>query len=104
MKKIIIIALTALLAVAAGSLNCSAACMQAKEKTTVFLTDMDCAHCQKRIEAAIPFEKGVKDVKVDLKTKLVDVTYDPAKTNDATLIKAFAKIKVKAQVYDPKKK
>lgn len=103
MKKIIIIALAALLAVAASA-TCHAACAEAKEKTTVFLTDIDCAHCQKRIEAAIPFEKGVKDVKVNLKTKLVDVTYDPAKTNDETLVKAFAKIKVKAQVYDPKKK
>lgn len=101
MKKIMIIALTALLAVVAGTAPSCAA--TAGEKTVVFLTDMDCAHCQKKIENAIPFEKGVKDVKTDLKTKLVDVTYDPAKTDVATLVKAFSKIKVKAEVYTPKK-
>ena len=40
--------------------------------------------------------RGVKDVKVDVDTKIVTVTYDPAKTNDDALVKAFTKIKIKA--------
>jgi copper chaperone CopZ len=49
----------------------------------------------------IPYEKGVKDVQVDVPTKTVTVTYDPAKTNNETLVKAFSKIKIKAE---PKEK
>jgi copper chaperone CopZ len=46
--------------------------------------------------------KGVKDVKVDVPTKTVTVTFDPAKTNEQTLTKAFEKIKIK--VTETKKK
>ncbi|MBQ1252888.1 MAG: heavy-metal-associated domain-containing protein [Alistipes sp.] len=72
-------------------------------KTTVFVTDIDCEGCAKKVTNSIPFVKGVKDVKVDVPTKTVTVTYDAAKSDDATLVKAFAKIKIKAQVA-PKKK
>ena len=34
-------------------------------------------------------------VKVDVPTKTVTVTFDPAKTNEQTLTKAFEKIKIK---------
>ena len=64
--------------------------------TTVFVTDIDCQGCAKKVTNTIPYEKGVKDVKVDVPTKTVTVTYDPAKTNDETLVKAFTKIKIKA--------
>ena len=66
--------------------------------TTTFVTDIDCAGCAKKVDNTIPYEKGVKDVKVDVAAKTVTVTYDPAKTNNETLIKAFAKIKIKAEV------
>ena len=45
---------------------------------------------------SIPFEKGVKDVKVDVKAKTVTVQYDSSKNSDAALVDAFTKIKVKA--------
>lgn len=69
-----------------------------KSVTKEFVTDIDCAGCAKKVTNTIPYEKGVKDVQVDVPTKVVTVTYDPAKTNDETLIKAFAKIKIKAEV------
>jgi len=40
----------------------------------------------------IAFEKGVKDLVCDLKTKTVTVTYDTRKTDLETLLKAFEKI------------
>ena len=40
----------------------------------------------------IAFEKGVKDLVCDLKTKTVTVTFDAAKTDVPTLLKAFEKI------------
>ncbi len=96
MKKILMVCLLALLSVGIGSAQNS----QPKGKnlvTTVFATDIDCGHCSKKIMENIPFEKGVKDVKVDLAAKKVTVVYDSTKTNDAQLIKAFDKIKVKAE-------
>lgn len=68
-----------------------------KTVTTTFVTDIDCEGCAKKVTNTIPYEKGVKDVQVDVPTKTVTVTYDPAKTNDETLIKAFTKIKIKAE-------
>ena len=71
---------------------------QTTQKTVVFDTSLDCPNCAKKVENTIPFVKGVKDVKVDVPTKKVTVTYDTTKSNDAALIKAFTKIKVKAEV------
>ena len=95
MKKIIVLCLVALLGV-------GMAVAQGPKKggksvtTTVFMTNLDCQGCAKKITDTIPYEKGVKDVKVDVDTKTVTVTFDPAKTNNETLVKAFAKVKIEA--------
>lgn len=63
-----------------------------KEKKTAEVTfnvNMHCESCQAKIERIIPFEKGVKDLKVDLAHKTVKVIYDPRKTNEEKLKKAF---------------
>lgn len=70
----------------------------APTKTTVFVTDIDCEHCAKKILNNVPsLGKGIKDVQVDVPSKEVTVTYDPTKNNDANIIKGFASIKVKAE-------
>lgn len=73
-------------------------------KEVVFTTEpqIDCQHCVKTIKENIRFEKGVKAINPDLNTKLVTVQYDSEKTNPENLIKAFAKIKYKATVVEPK--
>ena len=43
----------------------------------------------------------MKDVKIDIPTKKVTVTYDATKTSDEGLVKAFKKIKVAAEVEKP---
>lgn len=53
---------------------------------------MDCDHCQKKIEAVIPYVKGVKDLKVDLPSKTVWVKYDNTKTNKDVLAQELKKI------------
>ena len=96
MKKIMMI--LAMLAVVAGV--ATAAPKEKAEKkivTVAFTTDLDCHHCAQKVLNTIPYEKGVKDVQVDVAAKSVTVTYDPAKTNNETLVKAFAKIKIKAE-------
>lgn len=96
MKKILLVCLVALFSVAVADAQQP---QKGKKQTvtTTFVTDIDCEGCAKKVTNTIPYEKGVKDVQVDVPTKTVTVTYDPAKTNDETLIKAFTKIKIKAE-------
>ena len=66
-----------------------------KIATVVFTTDIDCPHCAQKVMNSIPYEKGIKDVQVDVKTKSVTVKFDAAKNSVESLIKAFSTIKVK---------
>ena len=66
--------------------------------TTQFVTNLTCEKCAKKIMNKIPFLKGVKDVKVDVKTKIVSVSYDKNKNNDLSIIEAFKKIDIDAKV------
>ena len=92
MKKII--ALFAMLALVAGV---AVAAPKAEKKivTVVFTTDIDCGHCAQKVYNSIPYEKGIKDIQVDVKTKSVTVQFDAAKNNVESLTKAFESIKVK---------
>ncbi|MBQ5719290.1 MAG: cation transporter [Alistipes sp.] len=96
MKKIIMICLMAVIGF--GVSNAMAQKKQVELKTTVFQTDVDCENCAKKVDNSIPYQKGVKEVKVDVSTQTVTVTYDVAKTNDEALLKAFKKVKVNAEV------
>lgn len=70
-----------------------------QEKQVVVLScDLHCQNCCDKIMKNIAFEKGVKDLVCDLKTKTVTVTYDATKTDVPTLLKAFDKIGKPAKV------
>ena len=102
MKKIMMI--LAALAVVAGV--ATAAPKQKAEKkivTVVFTTDIDCAHCSQKVFNSIPYEKGIKDVQVDVPTKTVTVKFDAAKNSTESLTKAFESIKVKVLKSEEKK-
>ena len=60
--------------------------------TVTFKTSMTCKNCVKKITENISFEKGVKDLSVSLDEKLVTITYDPSRTDEATLAKALEKL------------
>ena len=96
MKKIIMICLMAVIGF--GVSGAMAQKKQVELKTTVFQTDVDSENCAKKVDNSIPYQKGVKEVKVDVSTQTVTVTYDVAKTNDEALLKAFKKVKVQAEV------
>lgn len=88
----------ALLAAAILSVGILAAAPKKVEKvieTVVFTTDIDCAHCAQKIYNTIPYEKGVRDLKVDVPTKKVTVVYDAAKQSAEALQKALEAVKVK---------
>lgn len=66
-----------------------------KIATVVFTTDLDCHHCAQKVMNSIPYEKGIKDVQVDVPTKTVTVKFDEEKNSIESLTKAFESIKVK---------
>ena len=92
MKKIIILAL-ALLTVAGASAQ--KASKPAKQiVTTVFVTDIDCENCAKKMYDNF-YGKGVKSIKCDVATKTVSVTYDASKNSPEGLKPSFGDLKVK---------
>ena len=68
------------------------------KQVVVLACDIHCQGCCDKIMKHIAFEKGVKDIVCDLKTKTVTVTFDANKTNVPTLLDAFAKIGKPAKV------
>ena len=68
-------------------------------KTAVFTTspEMHCENCEKRIKGNLRFEKGIKSIVTDLKTKTVTIQYDAEKTNVQNIVKGFKKIKYEAK-------
>ena len=89
MKKVLVL----------GAMMLTAVVGMAKDiKTVVFTTNpqMHCENCEKKIKGNLRFEKGVKNIITDLKTKTVTIEYDADKTNVQNLIKGFKKIKYEA--------
>ena len=76
-----------------GALFCTPSFAAKADKQVVVLScDLHCQGCCDKIMKNIAFEKGVKDIVCDLKTKTVTVTYDANKTDVPTLLNAFEKI------------
>lgn len=69
-----------------------------------FKVNMTCEHCKMKIEKNIAYEKGVKDLVVNLDEKTVAVTYDTKKTDVAKLQEAFNTIGYQAEVISPEGK
>ena len=68
------------------------------KQVVVLFCDLHCQGCCDKIMKNIAYEKGVKDIVCDLKTKTVTVTFDANKTDIPTLLKAFDKIGKPAKV------
>lgn len=81
--------------------------MQAKDIKTLVVTtqpEMHCQNCEQRIKGSLRFEKGVKGIETNLKTKTVTVTYDADKTTPEQLVKGFKKCGYEAKPVDNKMK
>jgi copper chaperone CopZ len=66
-----------------------------KVETVVFNVEMDCQGCAKKISKSMPFEKGVKDLKVDFENQKVTLVYKTKATTKEALKKAIEKMKFK---------
>ena len=75
-----------------------------KIETVKYWVSMDCENCKAKVEKNIAFEKGVKDLKVDLRTKTVVITYKPKKTKPEKLEKAIKKLGFKTEIIVPEQK
>lgn len=71
---------------------CLSLMAKADKQTVVLACDLHCQGCCDKIMKNIAFEKGVKDLQCDLANKEVLLTYDAAKTDLPTLLKAFERI------------
>lgn len=63
-----------------------------KEAEVKYSISLDCESCKKKIEAALPYVKGVKDMKVDLPAQSVWIKFDNTKTNKETLAAELKKL------------
>lgn len=100
MKQIFIFILAALLLASpiaiAGNIGTVSALQDKKakkeKKTVTYNVSMHCKNCVAKITDNVSFVKGVEDLKVSLDEKTVTITYDTAKTDEATLQKAIEKL------------
>ncbi len=60
--------------------------------TREYISEIDCHSCEQKVMNTLPFQKGVKSVKVDLKTKTITVTYDPTKSSDEAVVAQLKKV------------
>ena len=104
MKRIILIALAALMTVSASASEFQAAAPAAqtqkkakKTKEVVFDVHLHCINCVKKVQENISFEKGVKGLDVCLDHQTVTVKYDPARTSEETLKAAIEKLGYKVE-------
>lgn len=70
-------------------------------KTVVLVTNMTCQNCANKIQKNVRFEKGVKEIKTNVKEKTVTIKYDEEKTSVEKLIKGIEKVGYKASVQKP---
>lgn len=63
-----------------------------KEAEVTFKTSIECHSCEQKIKKNIPFEKGVKDVSVNVEKKEVTIKYRTDKTDKEKLQKAIEKL------------
>lgn len=77
----------------------SVAAVWAKDiRVVVFrVSQMHCEKCEKKVKDNMRFEKGLKDLSTEVKTKTVTITYDAEKTNVKKLQAGFKKFNYVAE-------
>lgn len=68
------------------------------------VSQMHCENCEKKVKDNMRFEKGLKEITTEVKTKTVTITYDAEKTNVKNLQAGFKKFDYKAELVKDTKK
>ncbi len=69
-----------------------------KLTTVVLHSEISCNNCKQRIEKNIPFEKGVKDLKVSLPDKTVTIVFRNDKNSSEKLCEAVSRLGYKSMI------
>ena len=69
-----------------------------KNDTVCFLVDLHCHNCVSKVEKNISWEKGVKDLSVNLEEKTVTIEYDTKKSSVEALKASLEKLGFTCQV------
>jgi periplasmic mercuric ion binding protein len=72
-----------------------------KTENVKFWVSMSCMSCQQKIKDNLSFEKGVKDLQIDLASKTVDISFDPKKTTADKLKTTIEKLGFEVRVMQP---
>lgn len=96
MKKLLLALAVAVVAV----LLLTSAKTQSRE--ALFQTNLHCKNCAAKIQDNVAFEKGVKDMSIDVDAKTVRIVYNPAKTNVDKLAEAIRKLGYTAELIEDK--
>ena len=102
MKRFLFITLTLLLI--AGTAAFAQDKKQKKNadiREVTFVTTIDCKNCVKKVEANLPYEKGIKDMKVNLDDRTIWIKYDATKTDKEKLAAAIVKLGYEAEELIP---
>lgn len=67
------------------------------EKTVVFNANLHCNSCKAKVEKNLPYEKGVKDLKIDMEKQTVTVTFREDKNSTENLQKAIEKLGIEVK-------
>ncbi|MFR3330202.1 MAG: heavy-metal-associated domain-containing protein [Odoribacter splanchnicus] len=79
------------------SVALSVSAQKKNEKTVVFVANLHCESCKAKVEKNLPFEKGVKDLKVDMKKQTITVTFREDKNTTENLQKAIEKLNIEVK-------
>jgi len=90
MKKLIQFVMLSLLMVA-FTMGIKAQESKSDLVTVCYKSSMDCQDCELALTNYLKFEKGVKDLKVDLKSNTIKVVYKSGKNTQENLVKGIKK-------------
>jgi len=71
-------------------------------RTVVFFTSLECKKCATKIQENVSFEKGVKDLKIDVPAQTVTIKFDASKTDTLKLGNSIRKLGYEATVVEYK--
>ncbi len=77
--------------------------MAERQTVQIRIPEMECGTCQAKVEKVLAYEKGVKDIKYDIKKRTVTVVYEDKQTSPEKLQEALLKdLKYKSTIIAPK--
>ena len=92
MKAKIIILLAAVMLTVSYSAFAQKKTKDASLDEVTFVTSIECKNCEKKCTANLPYDKGVKDYRIDLDSKTIYFKFDTRKTTREKLAKAIEKL------------